>query len=70
MTVTSYVYPAITDNKIIPTSFISKKYESNTISIKGSYGEYVSASFIRKCQKTLHFNARDEWILNWYLTKV
>jgi hypothetical protein len=42
---TSYVYPAITDSKILPTSLIPNQYLSNSINLKGSPGEFRSASF-------------------------
>ena len=43
---TTYVYPAITDQKILPDTIISNQYISNNISIDGSPGEYRSASFV------------------------
>lgn len=43
-----YVYPPITDNKILPTSSIPSEYISNNISIIGSPGEYLSATFVLK----------------------
>ncbi len=41
-----YVYPAITDNKVLPTTAIPKEYISNKIQIDGSPSEYRPASFI------------------------
>ncbi|MDD5530782.1 MAG: T9SS type A sorting domain-containing protein [bacterium] len=48
-----YVVPPITDTKILPTSFISADYISNTISITASPGEYEPASFVIHAQQTI-----------------
>ncbi|MFA5032072.1 MAG: LamG-like jellyroll fold domain-containing protein [bacterium] len=50
-----YVVPPITDNKILPASFISSDYISNTISITASPGEYEPASFVVQTQQTIPF---------------
>ena len=44
--ITTYVVPAITDDKILPTTSISLDYVSNRISILASPGEYEPASFV------------------------
>jgi len=41
-----YVVPAITDEKILPTTSISNSYISNEISIVGCPGEYEPVSFV------------------------
>jgi hypothetical protein len=43
---TTYVFPAITDDKILPTTTIPDQYISNEIAVSGSPGEYVSATFV------------------------
>jgi hypothetical protein len=42
----SYVYPAITDEKVLPTSKIPDQYISNIINVKASPGEFRPASFV------------------------
>jgi hypothetical protein len=43
---TTYVVPAITDNKILPKSSIPSSYISDTISAQASSGEYKAESFV------------------------
>jgi hypothetical protein len=43
-----YVYPAITDLKILPDSEISEQYLSDVINLDGAAGEYRAASFVIK----------------------
>jgi hypothetical protein len=49
-----YVYPAITDDKILPISVIPDQYESNSIFLDGSPGEYRPASFIIRALRDIH----------------
>ncbi len=51
--ITTYVVPAITDNKILPTSSISANYISNMINVAGCDDEYISASFAVKAQQNI-----------------
>ncbi len=44
--VTTYVVPAITDNKILPNSTIPPSFISDTISLRASPGEFTPASFV------------------------
>jgi hypothetical protein len=44
--ITTYVVPAITDAKILPTTRVSAKYVSDQISISACRGEYEPASFV------------------------
>lgn len=46
MAIEVYVVPAITDNRILPTSAISSGYLSNQIFLSGCPGQYVPASFV------------------------
>ena len=46
--ITIYVIPAITDEKILPTTAIPGSHISNKISITASPGEYEPASFVIK----------------------
>lgn len=48
-----YVLPAITDEKILPTSYIPYDYSSNKISIVASPGEYEPASFVIRANEAV-----------------
>jgi len=48
MAIEVYVVPAITDDKILPTSAIPSRFLSNQISLSGSPGEHVPATFVIK----------------------
>ncbi|MCP3681200.1 MAG: hypothetical protein GY861_00785, partial [bacterium] len=52
--VTVYVVPAITDDKILPTSSISSNYISDEISITASSGEFEPASFVIHTDRNLN----------------
>jgi len=43
-----FVYPAITNNKIIPTTSISEEYRTDLIQLDGSPDEYRAATFVVK----------------------
>ena len=51
--ITTYVVPAITDEKILPTTSISADYVSNRISIVASRGEYEPASFVIRANEDI-----------------
>ncbi|MCP3682749.1 MAG: hypothetical protein GY861_08680 [bacterium] len=49
-----YVVPAITDDKILPTSSIPSSYISDEISITASPGEFEPASFVVKSTRNIN----------------
>jgi len=51
---TTYVYPAITNNKILPNTTISDNYKSDKISISAAKGEYEPASFVIKSDQDIY----------------
>jgi len=51
--ITTYVVPAITDEKILPTTSISSDYISDEISIVASLGEYEAASFVIRANEDI-----------------
>jgi len=51
--ITIYVVPTITDEKILPMSFISYDYISDSISIVASPGEYEPASFVVRANENI-----------------
>jgi len=51
--ITTYVVPAITDEKILPTSSIPDEYISNEISIRACPGEYEPASFVVRANENI-----------------
>ena len=55
-TITSYVVPAISDDKILPKSTISSSYLSSLISIRASPGEYTCASFVINTNKSINLS--------------
>ncbi len=55
-TITSYVVPAISDDKILPKSTISSSYISSSISIRASPGEYTCASFVINADKSVNLS--------------
>ena len=56
--ITTYVVPAISNNKILPNSDISDELQSNTIYIKSSVSEYTCASFVIKSDKDININVK------------
>jgi len=51
--ITVYVVPAMTDEKILPTTSISPDYVSSQISIVASPGEYEPASFVVRANEKI-----------------
>ena len=51
--ITTYVVPAITDEKILPDTSISPDYISSQISIMASPGEYEPASFVVRANENI-----------------
>jgi len=51
--ITTYVVPAITDTKILPTTSISSDYVSNRVSIVACRGEYEPASFVIRANEKI-----------------
>ncbi|MFZ3099951.1 MAG: hypothetical protein WA103_01805 [Minisyncoccales bacterium] len=49
----TYVVPAVTDDKILPDSFISDNYKSESIFIKLAKNEYEPASFVINSDKDM-----------------
>lgn len=61
---TTYVVPAISDTKILPTTAISSDYISNEISIKSCPNEYTCASFVIKPDKDVKVNIKISDLVN------
>ncbi len=55
-TITTYVLPAISDEKILPRTTISDSFLSNVISKRLSPGEYGCASFVIKSDKAVNLS--------------
>ena len=51
--ITTYVVPAITDEKILPTTSISGDYVSTDISLRACPGEYEAASFVVRANENI-----------------
>jgi hypothetical protein len=51
--ITTYVVPAITDEKILPTTSISGDYVSTEISLRACPGEYEPASFVIRANEDI-----------------
>lgn len=51
--VTIYVVPAITDDKILPTTSISREYASSQISVVAAPGEFEPASFVVRANQDI-----------------
>jgi hypothetical protein len=51
--ITTYVVPAVTDAKILPSTSVSSDYASSRISITGCRGEYEPASFVVRANESV-----------------